>query len=335
MARTGLPPIQVPIPASTGRGRSSRARTARITTVVFAVVGSIAVYQALQIKIGNPVEGSNLLWPDSEFNEAIRQINSHFPGVNTLEIVLEAKNPRDPARVARQADTVMTMFKLQSELENGEAPPRATLSFGDYLMEGNRLFAGGNPKWLPLDPTNPAVNAAAIAVTLGSSTKAFSHVIDFNMQNSTVSLWYKDNKQETVDGALAAARAAVDRVGIDHRGDIRVQIARPPGEEQNDHTEQQADDRPRPRGQRAKPFGFRTHEHVRATRGRRQAREFASALGAHADVHEFAGDLIGTAMRVRDGLEVTLTSPAGAATRASSWSKVLSCCEVIVRAIST
>ena len=194
----------------------SYGKPARITTVVFAVVGSIAVYQALQIKIGNPVEGSNLLWPDSEFNEAIRQINSHFPGVNTLEIVLEAKNPRDPARVARQADTVMTMFKLQSELENGEAPPRATLSFGDYLMEGNRLFAGGNPKWLPLDPTNPAVNAAAIAVTLGSSTKAFSHVIDFNMQNSTVSLWYKDNKQETVDGALAAARAAVDRVGIDH-----------------------------------------------------------------------------------------------------------------------
>jgi predicted RND superfamily exporter protein len=36
------------------------------------------------------------------------------------------------------------------------------------------------------------------------------------MQHSTVSLWYKDNKQETVDAALAAARAAVGQVGIDH-----------------------------------------------------------------------------------------------------------------------
>ena len=194
----------------------SYGRPARVTTLVFAVVGSFAVYQALQIKIGNPVEGSNLLWYDSEYNEAIRQINGHFPGVNTLEIVLEAKNANDPSRVARQADTVMTMFRLQRELENGAAPPRATLSFGDYLMEGNRLFAGGNPKWLPLDPTNSAVNAAAIAVTLGSSTKAFSHVIDFNMQNSTVSLWYKDNKQETVDAALAAATTAVANVKIDH-----------------------------------------------------------------------------------------------------------------------
>jgi predicted RND superfamily exporter protein len=36
------------------------------------------------------------------------------------------------------------------------------------------------------------------------------------MQNSTVSLWYKDNKQETVDSALKAAKAAVDQVGIEH-----------------------------------------------------------------------------------------------------------------------
>ena len=194
----------------------SYGKPARVTTAIVAVIGVFAVYTALQIRIGNPVEGSNLLWPDSEYNVAIRQINSNFPGVNTLELVLEAKNENDPSRVARQADTVMTMLKLQALLERGASPPRATLSFADYLMEGNRLFAGGDPRWLPLDPTNAAVNAAAGAVTLGSSTKAFANVIDFNMQNSTVSLWYKDNKQGTVVAALKAAKAAVDAVGIEH-----------------------------------------------------------------------------------------------------------------------
>ncbi len=194
----------------------SYGRPARVTTAVVAVLAVFAVYTALQIRIGNPVEGSNLLWPDSEYNVAIRQINANFPGVNTLELVLEAKKENDPSRVARQADTVVTMQRLQGLLERGQAPPRATLSFGDYLMEGNRLFAGGDPRWLPLDPTNAATNAAASAVTLGSSTKAFANVIDFNMQNSTVSLWYKDNKQETVDAALKAAKIAVDQVGIDH-----------------------------------------------------------------------------------------------------------------------
>src|SRR3546814_2149347 len=56
----------------------------------------------------------------------------------------------------------------------------------------------------------------ATAVTVGTSSKAFSNVIDFDQQNSTVSLWYKDNKQDTVDTALKAARAAVQEVGIDH-----------------------------------------------------------------------------------------------------------------------
>ncbi len=199
-----------------GIAKLSYGPTARVTTLVVLVLSVFAVYTALQIRIGNPVEGSNLLWEDSEYNQAVRQINSHFPGVNTLEVVLEAKDQNDPQRVARQSDTVITMLRLQGLMEQGTAPPRATLSFADYLMEGNRLFAGGNPKWLPLDPDNASTNAAATAVTMGTSSKSFSHVIDFDQENSTVSLWYKDNKQETVDAALAAARAAVAQVGLDH-----------------------------------------------------------------------------------------------------------------------
>ena len=207
----------------TGIAKLSYGKTARVTTVVMAALGVFAVYTALQIKIGNPVEGSNLLWYESEYNQAVREINSHFPGVNTLEVVLEAKDPNDPDRVARQGDTVVTMMRLQGLMEQGSAPPRATLSFADYLMEGNRLFAGGNPKWLVLDPDDAATNAAATAVTLGTSSKAFSNVIDFNQENSTVSLWYKDNKQETVDHALAAAESAVTAVGLDHP-DFRVRL---------------------------------------------------------------------------------------------------------------
>jgi predicted RND superfamily exporter protein len=191
-------------------------RRGKVTAVITAVLGIAAIVVAFQIRIGNPVEGSNLLWDYSEFNQAVREINRSFPGVNTLEIVLEAKNQRNPDRVVRQADTIMTMLKLQNIMESGAAPPRATLSFADYMMEGNRLFSGGSPKWLPLDPTNESTGAASIAVMMGSSPKAFSHVVDFDIQNGTVSLWYKDNKQGTVDAALAAARKAVEEVGVDH-----------------------------------------------------------------------------------------------------------------------
>jgi predicted RND superfamily exporter protein len=102
--------------------------------------------------------------------------------------------------------------------------PRATLSFTDYMMEGNRLFSGGDPKWYPLDPTDVAVGAAGNAVTFGTNPVNFSHITDFEFQNSTVSLWYPNNKQETVDAALASAQRAVDAVGAEHEN-FRIRMA--------------------------------------------------------------------------------------------------------------
>ncbi len=191
-------------------------KPARVTAAIVALIGVFAVYTALHIKIGNPTEGSNLLWDDSEFNTSVRQINRHFPGVNTLEIIFEGKDPLNPDRVMHEADTVLTMLKVQNLVEHAPNPPRATLSFADYLMEGNRLFSGGDPRWTPLDPTNRGVNAAAQAIMLGSSAKAFSNVVDFEQANGTVSFWFKDNKQGTVDVALEQARNALQQVGLDH-----------------------------------------------------------------------------------------------------------------------
>lgn len=189
---------------------------ARVTTVVIAGLLVFSLSQVVQIKVGNPVEGSNLLWQDSEYNVAVAEINKNFAGLNTLEVVFEAKDQNNPSRVARQFETVFSMLSLQRQLEKGDAPPVATLSFADYLPEANRLFSGGHPKWAPIDHNQMAVTAASNAVMVGTGPKAFLHVTDFVQQNATVSLWYKDNKQETVDVALAQTREALALIGLDH-----------------------------------------------------------------------------------------------------------------------
>ena len=192
-------------------------KPARVTAVVVVLLAVASVYVTLQIKIGNPVEGSNVLWNDSEFNTGTRAINSHFPGTNTLEIVLEAKSRKNDHRVVNTPGVVQVATELQRTLESDpNLPPRATLSFTDYMSSINRLFSGGNPKWLPLDPTPEAISAAGFAALMGSNAINFGHVADFEFQNSTVSLWFRDNKQETVDAALASATAAVNKVGLDH-----------------------------------------------------------------------------------------------------------------------
>ncbi|MEO0436515.1 MAG: efflux RND transporter permease subunit [Pseudomonadota bacterium] len=188
----------------------------RVTAVLLLIITSYAAWNVTQLAVGNPVEGSSLLKERSEYNRAVTLINAGFPGVNTLEVVFEAKTLEGNSRVAREAQTVAVQARLQSLVEKMPSPPEASLSFADYLPEANRLYAGGNPKWAPLDNDDRAVAAAASALMVGSSPKAFSHVTDFELRHSTVSFWYKDNRQETVDRALAQVAAAVEKLGTEY-----------------------------------------------------------------------------------------------------------------------
>ena len=203
-------------------GSVSHGARAKYTTTIVAVLAVVGVWLMLQIKVGNPVEGSNLLKESSEFNTAVRAVNAHFPGLMTLEIVFEGKEKNNKF-VADSPVAQEKMFELQRFLESQDPPPEATLSFPDYLPEANRLFSGGNPKWAPLDQKSAAINAAVNALMVGSSPKAYSHVTDFTFSNGTLSLWYKDNKQETVDIAIAQTKAGLEKVGLEHE-DFRIRL---------------------------------------------------------------------------------------------------------------
>ncbi len=191
-------------------------KAGRWTAISLAIATVYAAWNVTQIQVGNPVEGSSLLKERSEFNRAVAQINQDFPGVNTLEVVFEAKSLEGESRVAREAETAFVQSRLQALVEKMPDPPEASLSFADYLPEANRLFAGGNPKWAPLDYDDRAVAAAASALLVGTSPKAFSHVADFELRHSTVSFWYKDNKQDTVDRAIEQVRSAIAQLGSEY-----------------------------------------------------------------------------------------------------------------------
>jgi len=199
----------------------TQGRAARSTAIAFVGLTAVASFFMLRIAVGNPVEGTNLLRHDSEFNAAVRQINRHFPGSMTMEVVFEGKQG---ARILRQADTLGTMRDLQQCLESGPNPPTATLSFADMAPEANRVFNGGNPKWAPLDNDDAAAGAAVTGLMAGTNAKAFLHVSDFELRNATVSLWYANNKQATVDAALASARGCVAKVNEEHPN-FRIRLA--------------------------------------------------------------------------------------------------------------
>lgn len=194
---------------------------AKYTTAVSVLVILASIFVVVtRLELGNAASGSSLLWPDSEYNSAVMNLNKYFPGLNTLEVVFEGKHPQ----AMRSADAEIAMQRIQRRIESDPNPPSATLSFADYPPEANRLFSGGNPKWLPLDSTDRAVNAAVGALLIGNNPKNFSNVADFTLSNGTVSLWYKDKAQGTIERALKQADDAIKMVGADHK-DFRIRMA--------------------------------------------------------------------------------------------------------------
>ena len=164
--------------------------TARITAAVLLVVSVAATWTSFQIAVGNPVEGSNLLWNDSDFNTGVRDINDHFPGVNSLEIILESKDPDgSEARAARTTEAYLLSKQIQRVAEGAAFPATGTRSFSDFAEEGSRLYSGGHPAWLPLDPTDRSVEAAGTAVAFGQNPFNFADVADFRFQHSAVTLF--------------------------------------------------------------------------------------------------------------------------------------------------
>ncbi len=184
--------------------------------LLIIVTALVSTYTASKIRIGNPVQGSYLLAEASEFNQAARKINEHFAGISTLEIILQARDESGPEWTVVAPDTIRVAQTLQREMEHGAFPPKASLTFADYLGEVNRLYNGGDVRWLPLDLRERALTASAVAAMMGSSSEAYNHVIDAELKHATVSFWYADNTQDTVDQALAAARDAVASVGVEH-----------------------------------------------------------------------------------------------------------------------
>ena len=221
----GIHGVQKRVLTSVGRLITGNEKRTKLTATVVCLVSVVVIIVSRQVAIGNPTEGSNLLWDESEFNVGTRDVNDHFPGVNSLEIILESKDPGNvQARAARSKEAYEVSKAIVRSVMSGDNPAKATRSFSDFMEEGSRLYSGGHPAWLSLDPTDRAVNAAGVAVAFGQNPLNFADVTDFQFQHSAVSLFYRDNKQETIDKALAAAKQAVSELGDDHET-INVRMA--------------------------------------------------------------------------------------------------------------
>jgi len=179
----------------------ARGRNAYIVVIVSAIafVGSGIVDYYL--KIGDVHPGSPILWPDSEYNIAIKNINENFPGTDELFFIVEGNKPG----LVRYPETQQKIREAQIFMERSPFVGM-TQSFADYAPYVNKFLHAGDPKWevVPLDPY--MMGSIMNLVISSAQTGDFDRMMSRNHQDANIVIWCKDHKGKTIREVIKRAR---------------------------------------------------------------------------------------------------------------------------------
>ncbi|HZO81648.1 MAG TPA: MMPL family transporter [Candidatus Binataceae bacterium] len=184
-------------------GQSCTSRRGRWTVFgVSAAIVALGVQQALKLPIGYTEAGSPLLWPNSEFNLASRQINRTFGGYNQLVIYLQGDHEnamKDPALLALLDN--FSHYLLEQHEATGS---RSTASLVRSL---NTLFHYNDPLWELIPRTLDGVGQMVFMYqTSTPSRTTILQYMDYRARDGQFVIYYKDLRGSTVMEALERAR---------------------------------------------------------------------------------------------------------------------------------
>lgn len=191
------------------------------TFVVTATLLIVCGWNAMQVNIGDIHPGSPILWPDSDYNLAINEINKNFPGTEELYILFEGG-----AKNAVEEPSFLNI--LDSFQRHMEKDPRVatTLSVQDFLPPIQASVYAGYFKWqvLPVD----ARNATQLLYLLTSKAGPADYDLYFSRDRRTanVIVWYKDHMGDTIRSAISRVKEFTESTqGLLKEKQVSVKLA--------------------------------------------------------------------------------------------------------------
>ncbi|HLA27166.1 MAG TPA: efflux RND transporter permease subunit [Syntrophales bacterium] len=182
--------------AKTGYGKAG--------VITFAVVVALYIFsgwQSFKVDIGDIHPGTPILWQDSDYNIAIREINRSFAGTDELYVIVE----RNDVRAVEQPEMIHLLDSFQRYMERSPAVA-ASQSIADFLPPIHRDIFGGYPKWKVLPET---VNESAQLYSVlerGAAPGDYSLYYSEEGRSANVIIWYKDHMGDTIRGAISRVK---------------------------------------------------------------------------------------------------------------------------------
>jgi predicted RND superfamily exporter protein len=171
----------------------------------FAVVALWSLYWYQFLTVGDSRPGSSLLWPDSEYNQAVRHINEKFQGTDHLYVIVQG-----------QAESTMKSPKV---LETIEAFQRHMLrsphvggsdSLVDLTRQINTVLHYNDPRWGLLPRSGDEVGGIVMVAEHGSEPGDFDRWVNYNFQHGRVSFFLYDHKGDTLRAVIERAKQFID-----------------------------------------------------------------------------------------------------------------------------
>ena len=173
-----------------------------VVVVLTAIIAGGGVYFSSQLKIGNTTQGSQILWPDSDYNLAIGGINERFENFGTASMALYADCAKDGG--AKSYEVLLAMDSFQNYMKR-KMPEKCggSASFIPIIKKLNMEFHEGDPKYYRI-PDNKATIGSLLWLYEGKLKPGEfrQYRIDDRYRLTNLRLFFKDDRPETIKEAL-------------------------------------------------------------------------------------------------------------------------------------
>ncbi|MBI3304625.1 MAG: hypothetical protein HYZ72_21390, partial [Deltaproteobacteria bacterium] len=186
-----------------GLVRINRGNARYVMAASFIVALLVGVYYSRQLKIGDVSIGKALFYAHHPYNVAYDLVIQHgFVGISALTIIAEGREPG----VFRQVEALNALERFQRYMERHSAMAGGSVSGVDIIRQLYQMFEEGVPKWAILPSDSHDIGNMFSYFLMSAGAPALERLVDKDLQNATLTIFFRDYNHDTIMGALQRAK---------------------------------------------------------------------------------------------------------------------------------
>jgi len=173
------------------------------------VIIGISIYCITHMIVGTEKVGSDLLFPDSDYNISAKAINEKFAGINNFQVYLEGK---EDYAILNNSIAVLNWVKKYRNYMLADSSVGGSRDLSNLISGLNRMYHYDEPKWqiVPNDPFYIA-NILFIYAASAAEPQILNPWMDEERQNVAITMFIKDLKSDTISRLINKSTEFIDK----------------------------------------------------------------------------------------------------------------------------